>query len=281
MTARGPRELEQATAELIGAELRRAVHDEDHGLRFDWLVEELAEDAATWILDEAAGDDDSWQAQWRLLYGLTSVGSPGLGSLVENLLTQLRKELPAKAKAQQPEWLPLLPKIAATGEVWEMHDAYGTHFAVIAGFRYPGGTDPSVFLFDIDACENVRLASAGVFDDVQQAAVAWRERTGGAAAGAVPSRAWSRRRTACPAWPTWSSTNNSWTDPNRGRCWTTGSGRTGATWTWRKPCATGGWRCQKRSRCTATSTSRRWRRSSLPGISAGTAAHRIPRRPKC
>ena len=34
MTARGPRELEQATVELIGAELHRAVHDDDHGLRF-------------------------------------------------------------------------------------------------------------------------------------------------------------------------------------------------------------------------------------------------------
>jgi hypothetical protein len=200
MTARGPRELEQATAELIGAELHRAVHDDDHGLRFDWLVEELAEDAAARIQDEAAGDDDSWQAQWRLLYGLTSVGSPGLASLVENLLTQLRKELPAEAQAQQPEWLPLLPKIAATGEVWEMHDGYGIRFAVIAGFRYPGGTDPTVFLFDIDTCENVRLASAGVFDTVQQAAAAWRERAGEAAAGAEPSPVETVDRLSCLAY---------------------------------------------------------------------------------
>lgn len=186
MTARGPRELEQATAELIGAELHRAVRDERRGLWFDWLVEELAEAAAG-------------QAQSRLLYGLTSIGSPGLRSLAENLLAQARSELPASAQAQQPEWLRLLPKIAATGEVWEMHDVYGSRFAVIAGFRYPGGIDPSVFLFDVDACEMVRLASAGVFDDVQQAAAAWRERVGEAAAGASPSPVETAERLSCLA----------------------------------------------------------------------------------
>jgi hypothetical protein len=112
-------------------------------------------------------------------------------------LTPLREELPATAQAQQPEWLPLLPKIAATGEVWEMHDVYGTRFAVIAGFRYPDGTDPSVFLFDIDACEIIRLASAGVFDDVQQAAAAWRERVGEAAADAEPSPVETADRLSC------------------------------------------------------------------------------------
>ena len=185
MTARGPRELEQATAELIGAELYRAVREEERGLWFDWLIEELA---------EAAAD----QAQVRLLYGLTSIASPGLRSFAEDLLAQVRNELPAAA--QQPEWLRLLPGIAATGEVWEMHDVYGSRFAVIAGFQYPGGTDPSVFLFDIDACEFVRLASAGVFDDVQQAAAAWRARAGEAAAGAVPSPVETADRLSCLAY---------------------------------------------------------------------------------
>ena len=187
MAARGPRELEQATAELIGAELHRAVREEHRGLWFDWLIKELA---------EAAAD----QAQLRLLYGLTSIGSPGLRSLAENLLAQVRNELPASTKAQQPEWLRLLPKIAATGEVWEMHDVYGSRFAVIAGFRYPDGIDPSVFLFDIDACEMVKLASAGVFDDVQQAAAVWRQRVGEAAAGAEPSPVETADRLSCLAY---------------------------------------------------------------------------------
>jgi hypothetical protein len=73
MTARGPRELEQATAELLGAELYRAVREEDSGLSFEWLAEELAEAAADRILGETAREHGSEQAQWRLLYGLTSI----------------------------------------------------------------------------------------------------------------------------------------------------------------------------------------------------------------
>jgi hypothetical protein len=187
LTARGPRELEQATAELLGAELHRALRDECRGLWFDWFFEELAEAAADRILDEAARQDDSWQAKQRLLYGLASIGSPGLRSLAENALARVQKGLPAGAQALQPEWLRLLPKITATGEVWEMHDVYGSRFGVIADFRYPGDTDPSVFLFDIDACEFVRLVSAGAFDDMAQAAAAWRELAGEAAANAQPS----------------------------------------------------------------------------------------------
>jgi hypothetical protein len=197
MQAQGPRELEQATAELFGAELQSVVRDERRGLWFDWLAEELTEAAADRILDEAARGDDSWQVQWRLLYGLSSIGSPGLQAVAERALRRVRTELTADARAQQPKWLQLLPKIAATGDVWEMHDVYGTRFGVIAGFQYPGGTDRSVFLFDIDACEIVRLAGAGVFDDVAQAATAWRELVGEAAADAEPSPVESPARLYC------------------------------------------------------------------------------------
>lgn len=196
MTAQGPRELEQATAELLGAELHRAIRDEHRGLWFDWFFEELAEAAADRILDEAVRQDDSWQAKQRLLYGLASISSPGLRSLAEKALARVRKGLPAHAPAQ-PEWLRLLPKITAAGEVWEMHDVYGTRFGVIAGFRYPADSDPSVFLFDIDACEFVRLVSAGVFDDMEQAAAAWREFVGEAALNAQPSRVETADRLYC------------------------------------------------------------------------------------
>jgi hypothetical protein len=47
--------------------------------------------------------------------------------------------------------------------------------------------DPSVFLFDIDACGLVDLASAGSFDDVAQAAAAWRGMVGDTADGAHPT----------------------------------------------------------------------------------------------
>ena len=197
MTAQGPPQLEQATAELLGAQLHRAIRDERRGLWFDWFFEELAEAAADQILDEAARQDDSWQAKHRFLHGLTSISSPGLRSLAEKALARVRKGLPADAQARQPEWLRLLPKITPTGEVWEMHDVYGTRFGVIAGFRYPGGTDPSVFLFDVDACEFVRLVNAGVFDDMEQAAAAWQEFAGEAAANALPSPVETADRLYC------------------------------------------------------------------------------------
>src|ERR1019366_7425389 len=167
MAARGPRELEQATAELAGAELYVAVREERHGMWFDWWFQELT-DAAAARAREAAGGG-----------------------------ARAREGLPGGAAAGQPEWLRLLPRIAATGEVWEMHDAYGTRFAVIAGFSYPGGADPSVFLFDIDACGFVRLASAGVFDDVEQAAAAWRALAGEAASSARPGPVETAERLYC------------------------------------------------------------------------------------
>jgi hypothetical protein len=43
-----------------------------------------------------------------------------------------------------------------------------------------------VYLFDIDASELVRLASAGVFDDIEQAAASWRANVGDAADGVTP-----------------------------------------------------------------------------------------------
>ena len=154
---------------------------------FDWLFEEIAVAAASRVKEEAARPDGSWEALWRLLYGLTSIGSPPLRSVAHKALAQERKALTGSMRARQPEWLRLLPKLAATGEVWEMHDVYRTRFAVIAGFRYPGGTDPAAFLFDVNTCDIVRLASAGVFDDVQHAARTWRELVGDGAHGAEPT----------------------------------------------------------------------------------------------
>src|SRR5450755_42193 len=200
LTAQGPRELEQAVAELAGAEVYRALHDERRGLWFDWLFQELAEGAAVRVREESHRQDGAWEGPWWLLHGLTSIGSPALRSIAQDALATAAKGLPAGTAAGQPEWLGLLPQIAATGEVWEMHDAYGTRFAVIAGFCYPGGVDESVFLFDIDACGDIRLFGADVFDDVDQAAAAWRAVLGEAAAGARPSLVETAERLYCLAY---------------------------------------------------------------------------------
>jgi len=185
LATRGPRELEEATAELLGAELHRIIHEERQGLLFDWWFEQLVEAAAARIRVEI-GRDGAWQAPWWLLHGLTSIGPPSLSAAARTALGRARKELRGEAHQAQPEWLRLLPRIGATGEVWQMRDVYGARFAVIAGFGYPNGIDRSVFLFDIDACGLVELVSAGVFDDVEQAAASWRARVGDAADHATP-----------------------------------------------------------------------------------------------
>lgn len=178
-SARGPRELEQLTAELLGGQLYRAVHGDNDGLRLDWWLEELVAAAASRAREE------SEEAAYLLLHGLASIATPGLASVAVAQRDQLRRSMGGHGL---PAWLAGMPKIAATGEVHRIRDAYGTRFAVIAGFSYPGGTEPSVFLFDIDASGFVKLVDAGVYDDLDQAASAWRASLGEAAAGQASPR---------------------------------------------------------------------------------------------
>jgi hypothetical protein len=189
MAARGPRELEQLTAELLGAEQHRVLREDREGMWFSWWFEKLTEAATTRIREEVGSQDGSWRPPWRLLHGLTSIGSPALRSIAQTALDRAEKELQGNAAVrQEPDWLGQLAQITATGEAWEMRDAYGTRIALIAGFSYPDGVDRSVFLFDIDACGFVELAHADVFDDVEQAATAWRALVGDTAENARPER---------------------------------------------------------------------------------------------
>lgn len=198
MAAQGPRELEQATAELLGAELHRVLGEERAGLWFSWWFEELAEAATARIREEVGSGNGAWGPAWRLLHGLTSIGSPALQSLACRALERAKQELRTDAVLrEQPGWLRQLARITATGEVWEMRDAYGARIALIAGFSYPGGVDRSVFLFDIDACGLVAIVHAGVFDDVQEAASAWRALVGDTAASAQPERVETTERLLC------------------------------------------------------------------------------------
>ncbi|MFZ0118196.1 MAG: hypothetical protein WBR33_08260 [Pseudonocardiaceae bacterium] len=198
MAAQGPRELEQATAELLGAELHRVLREEREGLWFDWWFQELTEAATARIREEVVSRDGGWEPPWRLLHGLTSIGSPALRSMARTALDRAKKELWGDAVVRrQPPWLRQLARITATGEVWEMRDAYGARIALIAGFSYPDGVDRSVFLFDIDACGFVEIAHAGVFDDVPQAATAWRALVGDTADSAQPERVETAERLLC------------------------------------------------------------------------------------
>lgn len=200
LAAQSPRELEQMVAELLGAELYRALNEERSGLWFEWLVKELIDSAELRITEDPGPSDPAWAASWRLLYGLTSIVTPALMSFALDTLAAARKALPSGTVVGQPDWLTALPKIAATGEVQEMHDLYGTRFAVIAGYRYPGAGQEHMFLFDVDACAEVVLARADMFDDVEQAAAAWRESLGEAAVGVVPTPVNTSERLLCLAY---------------------------------------------------------------------------------
>jgi hypothetical protein len=182
MTATGPRQLEQVTAELTGAEVHQALHEARQGLWFGWWFQELARAAGERVKAGAAGDGGAWQAPWRLLHGLAAIGPPTLRSAA----LQAAKDAAGARAFAQPDWLSLCPDGAVTGRVWTMRDGYRTRFAVLAECGYPGGADPHVFSFDIDACGFVTLAGAEVFDSLEQAAAAWRQGKGDAAGTAHP-----------------------------------------------------------------------------------------------
>ncbi|MFC4854592.1 hypothetical protein [Actinophytocola glycyrrhizae] len=147
-SVRGLRETEQLTCELVGAQLHRVIQEGHAGLHFSWWFDELA---------GAARERDAR----RLLLGLASIGAPEVDYGLADP-----------------------PRVTATGEVFRMRDVYGSRFAVLARFSYED--DPCVYLFDIDASEMVRLVSAGVFDDVDQAAAAWLADVGAAAGDVTP-----------------------------------------------------------------------------------------------
>lgn len=177
LTATSPREVEQATAELIGAELYRVRRTEDRYLFFtDWL-EEVA-DAAAARMRDAGGE-----APLRLLYGMTLFGPPRIKQHAENTIY----EVESLAPADRPDWLRDLPQVEATGDAWVMYDVYGSRIGIIASYTYPGDALPSAFLFDIEASiPMATLVEPGLFDDVEQAAAAWRAAVGDAAKDARP-----------------------------------------------------------------------------------------------
>ena len=175
--------MEQATAELIGAELR---NPEVQGLRFDLWAHDLTESARNRVLSDVAWNNGTWQGSWWLLHGLASIGSYGLGGYAAQQAAEAAKSLPRAVLAQQPDWLALMPDIEATGDMHVLRDVYGTRFGVIAGFAYPGGVDPSVYLLGFDASEYLGLAAAGVFDDAESAVAAWRDQVGDSTPGVEP-----------------------------------------------------------------------------------------------
>ncbi|GAB3705131.1 hypothetical protein GCM10027598_05950 [Amycolatopsis oliviviridis] len=170
LKAESPRELEQATASLLGAELHRALQGENGGLDFDLFFEAV-------VL--AASNAEPRQELWLLLQGMSSISPPGFESFVRSGVSRLRKALRSEIL---PDWPQLASKNKVTGDVWEIQDVYGTRLGVLATFGYPGGAAPTVYLFEIDISWIPRLGGGAVYDSLDQAVEAWRQRFGEQAA---------------------------------------------------------------------------------------------------
>lgn len=187
--ATGPAALEQVVCELLGGQMhaRLSVRGGE-GLWFDWFAEAVASAAADRVVD--AEDDlvgGSWKAPWRLLHGLLAIGTPELCAHVADEVERCAPVLGPLGEV--PHWLASMTSIRATGEGWSLRDEYGTRQALIAAYSYPGGTDPTVFLFDLDVSTRAaELIAPGAYTDLDTAVAAWRSAVGDAAGPAEPEQ---------------------------------------------------------------------------------------------
>lgn len=175
----GPRELEQAVAELVGGRLYQALAQEETGFTLaDWLVElvEAVGDAR-----KVTGADND--GAWYLLHGLAAIAPPPIDDLVRQRIDRLRA-----GRAADPGWLAATPAVLPTGAVSILHDGYRSRFGVLIGCRRVLGevSEEHVYLLDVDTCTSVvQVVDAGVYDDVEAASAAWRDWVGPPADTAV------------------------------------------------------------------------------------------------
>ena len=190
LRADGPRALEQATAELIGAELR---NPEVQGLRFDLWAHDLIESARNRVLSDVAWNNGTWQEPWWLMPGLASIGSYGLGGYAAQQAAEAAKSLPRAVLAQQPDWLALMPGTEATGDMHVLRDVYGTRFGVIAGFAYPAAS------IRRSICSVSMPASTSAWPPRACSTTRSRRSPRGGSRSATARQAWNRSPRKC--WP--------------------------------------------------------------------------------
>lgn len=182
VAARGPRQLEQAVCEVLGARMHQVLRDEHFGLVFDQWVQAVAVAAADRVVEASEQPGTGgWKAPWRLLHGLLSIAPPALAAVALDEVDRCADHLGALGDV--PSWLAVMARVRATGRMWRLRDAYGLRGAVIAEYTYPLQGESSVFLFDYDMSELVDLVEPGAFGDLDEAVAAWRAAVGDAAEG--------------------------------------------------------------------------------------------------
>jgi hypothetical protein len=176
LAAQHPRALARLTSQLLGAQIHHALVGERQGLWFDSWFRELVTAAETRVREQA--DGGAWEAPLRLLHGLAAIGPPELARTALTAANRMRKVV-GRVPGQDagPRWPLDVRRLRADGDLVRLRDAWGTRYAVIAGFSYDG-RDRSVFLFDVNADFYNNLVSAGDFDDAEQAAAVWQRTVG-------------------------------------------------------------------------------------------------------
>lgn len=171
-TATGPRDLEQATAELVGGELHQAIHGETGGLILDLWLRSLIIDARIRLVE--GGPDEGIR---YLLHGVTAIGPP---DAVKEARLALKR---TRWASSGPTWLGGMAKPKAGRDVRRLEDRYGTRLGIVMEYAFPGGS-PMAYLFDVDASGIPLLVDSGVHDDAARAADAWRAAAGDTATDA-------------------------------------------------------------------------------------------------
>jgi hypothetical protein len=175
--AQHPGALEQATAELIGAELYDAVSEQRQGRRFEVWATQLIGRAADRVIAETDRGGE-WQGPWRLLHGMASIGPFGLDYWATESAARAARAVPAAALGSEPAWLQSMPHIKPAGTIHVLCGAQGTRHGVIAEFRYPGDGSSQWYLLDIGTTPALGLITGGAFATPELAAAAWRQETG-------------------------------------------------------------------------------------------------------
>ncbi|MFF2556932.1 hypothetical protein ACFVUS_38415 [Nocardia sp. NPDC058058] len=201
--AKRPRELEQATAALLGEQLHRVCNTHTAAPHFDSWFTELVTTVVACASDPAAQTDPDQQSTWWLLHGLLAIAPVGF------LIDPVQDLLDATTGHCEPPWLPLTCRVQATGDIQRLSITDGTRTGFIAGYEYPGGADRHVYLFDLAvtnpneglqqgisnftawpdqyAAEPAELLRADAFDTVEAATQAWRASVGPAATNSQPT----------------------------------------------------------------------------------------------
>jgi hypothetical protein len=176
LSADAPRQLEQATAELLGGVLHAALGRYQTGFALNAWLDTVSDETVTVASPQA----------WLLLHGIAAIAPPAQAEHARAGITALRGRVPSG-----PDWLATTAEVLPTGEVCLLRDAYGTRFAVIMRCGYPDpATDGFVYLLDVDTCAGLAtVVDAGVHDGLNEACAAWRASVGLPAADATPGPA--------------------------------------------------------------------------------------------